>query len=582
MDVELSPAVSSSQEITHSTVSETLTCPTVHPIQQFFDPSEADTSSFPFIYLTVEFNQRFESLPQVYIPLRIPGRSGLVYESFVRVKRVTELPKVNGQGHRRFYELEWRVDENPILELENHAALSFLSSEVECPGCKSCFIPDPDILSDSAIKITCPNCLHYWTLKVDSPALSQPKVLLITDRFYRSPNETRAEMKRWAGGREALEATSYRRFFPAQLREMGEEFSFQWFFGEGHRIIQAESQNESLSFELFCKSVLNFSAWQFFKSATEARSESNAEKTEIAHKTKAEPKRPENQKAFIAGLSEVPAGELQLRELESMAQPFEILTHPYVSQKQLDQLAQKGKSDFTGYHSEASSSNGVPLKVVAASFALSLTLIGSVAGYFLYQKHQSEQLTQARWVEARQQLSADSPKLEFDNSELLENAFAKQIEPAKEVEQQAVLPEPVKEELVEQVEQVKKEAASPMQSVGAEPSITVKNETPEPAAIAQVAAIDSKQAFKSAFFQQGLLYMKLKQFESAIGEFNRVIELDPKHDASYRNLGLALVHRRRYKEALDAFEQYLALSTTPSSDRRTIVEITDQLRSRIQ
>ena len=76
----------------------------------------------------------------------------------------------------------------------------------------------------------------------------------------------------------------------------------------------------------------------------------------------------------------------------------------------------------------------------------------------------------------------------------------------------------------------------------------------------QTAAINSNPADAEAYYQRGLIYRQLNEYENAIEDFTKAIELDPNHAAAYRYRGLTHAFLGNNEQAMRDYETSTTLS----------------------
>jgi predicted negative regulator of RcsB-dependent stress response len=556
-----------------------------------------DVSEFPVIKFLVETKEKTFTNTQVYVPLRVPGRSGFVYESFCRVMRLTEIPSPQGDGNRKFLEFEWRFDENPLLESEHHAMFSFMSGEVECPACKALFIPETNILDESSIRITCPNCMHYWTLKVDSPAIDEPSLRMLTDSFYKKPTEIRKLMDSWASPFGSTSDSTYRAYFPVEFENHDAGGSLEWLFGERQTYLKKSLVDQG-DFEVISKGFINYLTLKYFQDPAKAQLRSNLETTEICHKTDIQVKRDEAQKKFVTeflqgaseGALEKATEEVKNQEAPPSQDydPFKHMTEPMQSNTVIKEMP---ISIYQPREKERVV-RSIPVNVLVAgiSFLASLLFIGSIFGYFVYQKKAEEQSREVAFQEeVKKKLQQTQTKSTPEKSKFVDKMLAgtpeviaakaaavdspKAIEPVNapvELEEknfEQTVSEKIAEDIREQPKMAETEAIEEEA-----PDVVVEPEGTPQKNLAKLALV-------KAGFRQASLYLKMNQHTEAVAELKKVLELDPTHKLSHRNLGLAYINLGEKSKARQAFETYLNLAEkSPSAADKDIGSIRQILR----
>lgn len=262
-------------------VSFTVTGVKGHPVRDFLQKAGLNVTSFPHFTFLIETDQRDLRTYRVYVPLRLPEKPGWVYASYCRIRRIFEVPAVKVGQHRKFIEIEWQIDEEAILEEDTHSAFSFIAGELHCLNCREFFIPDPELLNKTSIRVNCPNCLHHWIIKVEASSKTSEPIELLLDTYQSDPKRFHRQIKEWAS--QPLDA-SYYSYFPFQFVPWDEGTSFQWLF-ETSQGWSAISNGTSHGFEVLCKSLLNQFTLQSFQASPQVKSHDELEKTEVQRKT---------------------------------------------------------------------------------------------------------------------------------------------------------------------------------------------------------------------------------------------------------------------------------------------------------
>ncbi|MGH8175154.1 MAG: tetratricopeptide repeat protein [Steroidobacter sp.] len=78
-------------------------------------------------------------------------------------------------------------------------------------------------------------------------------------------------------------------------------------------------------------------------------------------------------------------------------------------------------------------------------------------------------------------------------------------------------------------------------------------------------ALERNGSNAAAFNQLGIVYRKLGRFKEADESYQRAVQVDPDYALAWLNLGvLCDLYLQQPQRALEAFERYLALATTPN------------------
>jgi len=459
--------------------------------------------------------------------------------------RIIEMPSSENSGHRKFIEMEWKIDENPLLEAEFHPAFSFVSGEVECPSCKTLFVADPQIIDEFSIQMTCPSCMHHWGVKIESPCFQNPKVVLLTDHFYKNYADIRREVKNWSTSKDKRGIKTYRQFFPCEFQAWDSKGSLEWFFGDraGYKKTDLE---EVADFEVLSKCFINFIALEYLNLPSDRRISSKLETTEVHRKS-----------------------EVQLKQTDLNAEtPVPTFRPSRTPTPEVNPARTLEAKDFTRfslgeptYIRRSSLSRNMML--MGLSFLLSLMLMGALFGYFIYQSKLSEAYLarQQRLHHVKTQLI--SPK-RSNPIQKLTNASVTQTKTQPSVEQSL---EPVSVTAQNKREQKTAEA------------------NPKLAKSAQTDGDIAKRALADANFRQGILHLKLQQSKEAAADFEKVVALDTRNKEAYKNLGLAYIYQKEFKKALYSLRVYLRLSKkSPSEDKdhSQIAQLVKSLQDRVK
>lgn len=618
------------RDFTNSTVSETLTDRASHPVKDFLSECGLNVDQFPTLYFTLEIQEKLLSNTQVYLPLRIPGRSGFVYESSVRVIRMMEIPGVEEQSHRSFIDVEWKVDENPLFEAESHAAFSFVSGEVECPSCRSVFIPEASIIDDRSIKINCPSCMHYWTIRVDSPALSKPECILLTDSFYQNPANLRKEISSWKSLSNTVGSTKFKNYFPFEFEPWDKAAALEWLFNDlkGYKkLVGSDGSN----FEVVVKSFFNFLALKYFKNHGDKRLGQNLETTDICRKSMLIEKQEVSSKKAVQdflvssesseGFSSNETGYKEGSDFVPVEEfPLEKISHNESDLSRAERIFHEQSRPITEVRSlsdfpisapkkyqRATQSGARPLlpkvfTAVALSFFVVLFFAGAGFGYFYFKQNIASSVALNSSLEnvasSRPEIPASTQqKGSLEKVAQIDNEFKSAVEEtvpsapavvedqAPVVSQKTIPAEKPKQEVkkVAKVEvadsKIKAKPKAKPASVAVTPSVEKTAAEPKKEVPSESIA---KRAFKEAFFRQGIVYMNLQEYVPAIKEFQKVIEIDSEHILSYAYLGKAFLLEKNYEEALQSFESYLRLNPKQSPERDDILEAVAHLKEKVR
>ncbi len=248
-----------------------------HPVKSFLHECGMDTSGFPSFRLLIETTEKYIRSSGLRIPLRIPGQPGLIYESYCRILRVLEVPAITKTHHRKFLEIEWSIEEVPVLETESHPSLFFLAGETACPSCRESFQPHPDIIDEVSVRIVCPQCLHQWIMKIESGLKSNVAgVQLLLDAFYENPSHLRRALREEHPG-------TAETYFPVAFEAWNSGSSLDWLFGDQKGWFAITAPGE-INLEVLGKSLINTFCKEYFIKSRLTNSADPLEQTEITRK----------------------------------------------------------------------------------------------------------------------------------------------------------------------------------------------------------------------------------------------------------------------------------------------------------
>jgi tetratricopeptide (TPR) repeat protein len=82
------------------------------------------------------------------------------------------------------------------------------------------------------------------------------------------------------------------------------------------------------------------------------------------------------------------------------------------------------------------------------------------------------------------------------------------------------------------------------------------------------------------YFQRANLEMQIKQFDAAIKDYTKTIELDAKNAEAYNNRGKARACKKNYTEAMTDFEKAVELNPNESSykDNLKLMQIRESIK----
>lgn len=511
-------------------------------LRNFLEEAGFHVADFPKVRVVLELSRGLLKNSTSFVALRIPSKPGFVFETYARVIRTIELPLAT-EGHRKFVEVEWFVDENALLEAESHAAFSFVSGEVQCPSCKYLFLPDAQVIDEHSIRMSCPSCLHYWTIRVESPVLSTPMPRLLTDLFYRDPSRFRKVISG------SSSQSTDGEYFPTRFKGWESDVSLSWLFEDRAGFLKVGGETLD-DFDIIWKSFLNSQFFNYFTTSNAPRISSNLDsteifrKSEIAAKVPATPKRPMRQ----ASLSpRTPQNALEA-EFPLQIDPIEDSSEKPRRRLEFKPITQVRSATYTP---ETPHLNR--LLWISGGIAASLALV--VVAFFYFQSSSAPMLAKQDQIDRPEQstpISAEEVKAPIE-TKTLPPTTPVVVEAKPEVK----TPAPTDEE----IEQKRQAALAQARE---------KEEQMKRA----------KQSLVLASFNEGTRLMEIEKFSEASAEFQKVLELDPQHGPSYRNLGIIYVYDKRYNEAIRVFERYLDIAED-SQDRGSIEEMLATLRGQL-
>ncbi|MGA0164308.1 MAG: tetratricopeptide repeat protein [Bdellovibrionota bacterium] len=553
------------------TTSTTLTAKVGHPVRQFFETAGVDVSEFPRLRFLVEVEEFFENTYSVRIPLRLPANPGWIHDLVFRVTRLIEAPKADLSGHQKLMEIECIVDEEPIAFQEQHLSSYFLTDVMECPNCRGRHPIQQQVLNSKTLQISCEQCQSEWTMSVNVKANDKNQINIITDQYFSEPLRLAKWIKNSTSKKEVSKDSIGKNLFSHRLERI-DGVSWAAF---GRAITDCfESKNlfPTKDFSQFIKSIFNFLALKSLEAYFEDR-KSNLDETDVCRKS------------LLKDSSQNSQFELKPVLLDDFKATSFSNTSAKLSDLKLEPIQEKLPSAFK-----------INKAAIIAFGGAALILI-SLFSYFFFERHQR------------------MSKIEFDQAleSVSKEAVEKKVASINPTSQEIKIPEkenlePVEgEELAknltpvtaESVEQSPKEDVRPpaIQEKKIEPSVQLppsippvaKKKSPQPVKMAvqkappvnAPAAIDPKAAIIEAGFRQGILHLKLQQAKEAAEEFERIIEIDPNHLESYRNLGLAYVYERRFEEAIKVFEKYISFKS-PEIDYSSVEELIVTLKERVK
>lgn len=595
--------------------SQTVTDKIAHPVAHFLGSLGIDISEYPKVSVLLETKEHIFKNTQTYLVMRVPGEQGLLYESVARIKRIIEIPSADLGDHRKFVEVEWFIDETGLLEEENHPAFAFLSSEVECPKCKTFFVPDAGLKNDQSLEIGCPSCLMKWEIKVDSDFINDPQPRLLSEYCAKEPEESVKLVKKWQQPSSNTE-DDRQTFFFSEFSTGQESSSLDWFFGEQRVYTQHTSRCDG-DFELLWRSFFNYLYETHLKGAVGGAA--NLLHTEVFRKSELLRKNEETvtPSVFKTG-AEAPSQVTEPIPIKkNISSAFEAEFGPFVSQtdvRSLEEVEAQQEAEHpplfskqTQLHRPMTPHRQDRSWVLFASLAASLMLFASLATFFYMQSrstdsslnnqsmaaiqpHQitsdaritnSETVVESLAVESKKKVlgtTAKNETTETDSAALAEkaqnadsSASTTELSATKEaspVEELQSADEPsakeIKEEALAKLN-AEQERQAQQAILEAEQAKQREQEIARANRLAAERAAKERQERLNKVYDDGMALFNRESYEQAIGKFKEVIQLDPRHAEGYRNLGLAFVYSEQYDEGRATLETYLSLAG-PNAD----------------
>lgn len=544
--------------------------PSTHPAKSFLHSVGLDVSDFPHIRFLIEVAEKSIRVGRCIIPLRLPDQPGYVYETVARIVRVLEVPATGGKGHRKFLEIEWIIADEPSIDEHNHPALSFLAAQVECASCREVFIPDPEVMSATSVRLACPNCLNYWSVSVAPSQIKTDTPELILDLFHKDQSKLRGLVTRWTDGPVASHDKVYYSFFPFHFENWNEGSSLEWLFDET-RGWSALSNGQQSDFDNLIRGFLNLISLEHFKTTFSKSTSSQLDQTEIQRKTEIIRREETVRKAAqqvlqplpdIERVPQIPKAEFAMADTQTEMTVTPI-RGPQRAEARFSWTAPNTavKSvplEKTNSKKISSSSNGTYFAVGAAAIALII-----VATVLIY--HRATAPAQIQMSTASEVVVKSAPT----------EAPLVQVVAASPPPAQQAAPAPVKS--IPDLPKIALPSKAVVQKAEKMAAVAQKKEEQEFKESAEQKRL--REIAIDSSFRQGMLHLKLQQAKEAISEFKKVLSLDPKHAESFRGLGLAHVYEQDFEQAISSLTRYLALAGN-SYDRSSVEELIATLRER--
>ncbi|MBN8554812.1 MAG: hypothetical protein J0L93_05150 [Deltaproteobacteria bacterium] len=510
--------------------------PVEHPVKSFFENAGLDVSRFPQITFLLETTEKQFRAHKVCLPIRLPNQIGYVYEAACRVLKTLEVP-LPASGHRKFLEIEIQIEEIPIHEDDFHETLAFLASEILCISCREVFNPDPEIVDQNAVKVTCPDCLSSWLVKIEQPGRLLKPTSLLLDLYQENPSNLAVKYNDWESQPIQADDEEYYSIFPYHFDYSENSSATEYLFGEVPTW-KSLSNGTTRDFESLCKGFLNSITMNFFRNTKLLAPIARLDQTEIQRKSEITKKTTEAEILKQTEKSESKAIEWPVPNILSLPKPASVT-------------------------SNASKPYSLKDKVSRTAFALA----GAAALGFII----AVLLDNIPKPSNSNSLNKEAARLESEISSATNSipSAANIQTPSEKAEANSI------ESIQSRAHSLSLEKTSP---IPAQPHFPKNQETPQQKKLAEAEKNRLEQIENS--FRQGMLHLKLQQTAQAALEFQHVIDLDPANAASYRGLGLSYVYDQRFEDAIKAFEKYLKISKE-SFDRTSVEELIQSLKERL-
>ncbi len=531
-----------------------------HPVHDLLKELGFDVSRFPVVRCVLETSEKDIRVGRMIFPLRVPAQPGYVYDSIARITRTLEIPQTGQKSHRKFLEIEWVISEIPTIDEDNHAALSFLAAQLECVWCHEPFIPDPEVINESSVRISCPNCLNYWSVSVASQSKKSKTPELLLDLFQRDMAKLKKFILRWTDGPVSSHDKNYFQYFPFNFEGWTEQTSKDLLFEDSFGWTSL-SNGGAKDFESLFRGFINSLSVDYLRTLFASMASSQLEQTEIQRKTD------------VAKKEE--AARLAIQEIIPTAPPapseqFE-QTENTPTQKQSAAMAGSQRFSWAQPTTQVkefdpatvpppSARPGVSKSLLAAGLFFAAVLIGAILVVT------QESTPVATSLSSNVTPSAQAP--EATTTQVLQNQSVTPL-PAE------VTPSEQSTEAMNQQILAAREIVRDDNSSKSKVSANAKKKSQR---VAQTLNREQVEIVDSAF-RQGMLHLKLQQAREAISEFQKVLALNPKHAGAHRGLGLAEVYEQNFDNAIRALSQYLELSRNPY-DKDSVEELIATLKER--
>lgn len=554
-------------------ITETRTIPLTdrfeHPVKDFLKKAGLEASQFPRLSFIFESDDPHLRTGRHYLPIRLPAQPGWLFESFYRVTRILEVPHAQAEGHRTFVQIEWEILEAPVVDELPHEAIPFLTGETLCTRCREVFTVDPEIVDATTVSIKCPHCLAKWNVQSRPELDLENHIEFLLDRFHECPTAFQKKVAEWRDGSKGPEDLEYYEFFPIQFEKWSDSSSLDLLFENRSGWITYSNGRASGVDGLF-RSFINDLALKFLSSQRRSQN-SELENTEIQRKSE------------ITIQTKTQTNTTAVARPRAMASEFRPITKVSMDVSWNPTDSAGALASPVRERQSFSSPEQTNKVFYYAAFTLA-TLFFSLIGWNAFQTANIQTFTRGAEI-LKQKLVLKSKSFDATTQ-----ALTKAPEPKQEVKQEVKeevkvsdKPTVAKKEPVQEETELQEEIPIEAVVVASQDSKTVRDIKESNVANLEAKRKEAEarllQEKVEAGYQQGMLHLKLQQASKAAEEFEKVIDLNPKHVETYRNLGLAYVYDHRFDQAITAFETYLKLAGN-SFDRESVQELLKGLKSR--
>jgi tetratricopeptide (TPR) repeat protein len=562
-------------ESRQDTASTTWATKVSHPVRQYLESAGLDVSEFPRLKILIEVDYFFDRVYWVRIPLRLPANPGWTHEFIFRVVRTMELPREDLSGHQKFVELECTISEEPIPFEELHLSTYFLPEFMECPTCRHRFPSNTKIINQKQVEIHCAQCLNQWVLNVEPKATEKAEIRILTDQYFVEPGKLTKWIESASSPQDKSQPMIFKSFFSVIFtKEISSEASV--IFRNSPNFLRSRHDSNTSQFADFIKSLFNSWAFSSLRIYLSER-KSGLEETDICRKSQLKNQDPGSLKD---------SEEFEMMRLAPTVVSVKSSEPFFASFQGVD------SSKPQEFHKNSSNQKAAVFAFAGAAFVF-LTIIS----YFFFershriQKESADQVLEMAPRQLAKNLSTNSvddriisDSQSVKNSKENEKLLVKQTELlAQEIPADFEKPNMILEESAQPPVAVKAVNVAKEKPRSAENAIIEKGSREHKQKVDndKTMVVDPRSTLVEAGFRQGVLHLKLQQAKEAAEEFERVIEIDPNHLESHRNLGLAYIYDRRFEEAIKILEKYLTFKDS-KADRVSIEELISTLKERAQ